>query len=371
MPHDDLSGAILTIDLDAISANYRQLCKQAPGATTAGVVKANAYGLGLDKVAPVLFDAGCQVFFVATANEGIQLRGLLPEAEINVLNGAPSGLEALFHEHNLIPVLNSLEAVGLWRAFCVAQGQPLPAALQLDTGMARLGLSPNEVDGLAKDTGQLAGFELRTILSHLACASDAEHPLNEEQLLAFKSALDRLPAAKASFAASSGIFLGPQYHFDLVRPGGALYGLCPLTSMPNPRPNPMAQVVRLQGKILQVRDVDTPQTVGYGATHRVTGPSRIATVAAGYADGFLRSLGNFGCGYLGGVRTPIVGRVSMDLITLDVTDIPGEQAHIGALVDLIGPDNPLDQVADTAGTIGYELLTLLGSRYHRIYVGAG
>ena len=367
MPHDDLSGAILTIGLDAISANYKLLCKQAPGATTAGVVKANAYGLGVDKVAPVLFDAGCRVFFVASADEGIQLRELLPDVEINILNGAPAGHEALFREYRLIPVLNNLEAVGLWRAFCIAQNQPLPAALHLDTGMARLGLPPDELDRLAEDPGQLKGFELRTILSHLACASDAEHPLNQEQLAAFKNALSRLPSATASFAASSGIFLGPQYHFDLVRPGAALYGLCPLTSVPNP----MAQVVRLQGKILQVRDVDTPQTVGYGATHRVAGPSRIATVAAGYADGFLRSLGNSGCGYLGGVRTPIVGRVSMDLITLDVTDVSPKQARTGELVDLIGPDNPLDQVAIDADTIGYELLTSLGARYRRTYVGAG
>ena len=367
MSHAYLSGAILTIDLDAIAANYKLLCKQAPEATTAGVVKANAYGLGVDRVAPALFAAGCKKFFVATADEGIQLRGLLPNVEINVLNGAPAGHEALFQEHRLMPVLNSLEAARQWSSFCTAQDQPLSAALHLDTGMARLGLPPSEVDGLLEDPSQIAGFELRTILSHLACASDAEHPLNEKQLRRFRDTLDRLPNAKASFAASSGIFLGPKYHFDLVRPGAALYGLCPLTSIPNP----MAQVVRLQGKILQVRDVDTPQTVGYGATHRVAGPSRIATVAAGYADGFLRSLGNSGCGYLGGVRTPIVGRVSMDLITLDVTDVPHEQARTGALIDLFGPNNPLDQVATAAGTIGYELLTSLGARYHRTYVGAG
>lgn len=365
MSHPDHTGAILTIDLNAIAANYKLLCKEAPSATTAGVVKANAYGLGVDKVAPVLFEAGCRIFFVATVGEGIQLREILPEAEIYILNGAPPGHEGLFREQRLIPVLNSLEAVGLWQTFCKAQNTPLPAALHIDTGMARLGLAASELDILAKDPDQLSGFKLQTILSHLACASDADHPLNSEQLRAFKAALNRLPSAKASFASSSGIFLGTEYHFDLVRPGAALYGLCPLTSIPNP----MTQVVRLQGKFLQVRDVDTPQTVGYGATHRVAGPSRIATVAAGYADGFLRSLGNRGCGFLGGVRAPIVGRVSMDLITLDVTDIPREQTCTGALIDLIGPDNPLDQVAVAAGTIGYELLTSLGARYHRTYVG--
>lgn len=365
MSHPDLAGATLTIDLDAIARNYALLCKQVPTAITAGVVKANAYGLGIEYVAPVLSKAGCQIFFVATLDEGLQLRALIPKATINIFNGAPSGHEALLREQHLTPVLNSLEDIGRWRDFCRDDSNPLPAILHVDTGMARLGLPKNELKTLAAEPNLLAGIELTSIISHLACASETDNPMNQEQLHEFNNALECLPRSKASLASSSGIFLGSEYHFNLVRPGASLYGLCPLTSISNP----MAQVVRLQGKILQIRGVDTPQSVGYGATHRVAGPRRIATVAAGYADGILRSLSNLGSGYLNGVKAPIVGRVSMDLITFDVTDIPHEMAHTGAMIDIIGPDNPLDQIADSAGTIGYELLTSLGTRYHRTYVG--
>ncbi len=202
-------------------------------------------------------------------------------------------------------------------------------------------------------------------MSHLACADEPDHPLNRRQVDTFRKILARLPGAKASFANSSGIFLGPDFHFDLARPGIAVYGGNPVPGTPNP----MAQVVRLQGKILQVRAVDTPQTVGYGATHRFTGPARIATVAVGYADGFLRSLGNSGSGFVGDIEAPVVGRVSMDLITLDVTSVPEDQCAPGCSVDLIGPRTPIDTVGDAAGTISYEILTSLGPRYFRRYIG--
>lgn len=359
------AGAVLTVDLAAVVGNWRRLRARLGHTECAAVVKADAYGLGAARVAPALAAAGCRVFFVAHVDEGIALRALLPDAEIHVLNGIVQGGRRVFAAHRLIPVLNSLGNIEAWGAFCTARGQRLPADVHVDTGMRRLGLPPAELDVLAAEPGWLAAFPVAYLMSHLACADEPDHPLNALQFDGLRAALGRLPAAPVSFANSSGIFLGADYHYDLARPGIALYGGNPTPGSPNP----MAQVVRLQGKILQVRDVDTPQTVGYGATHRFAGPGRVATVAVGYADGFLRSAGNSGYGYFGTRKAPIVGRVSMDLITLDVTAVPETEARPGALVDLIGPHNPIDAVAETAGTISYEILTSLGARYHRVYTG--
>jgi len=214
------------------------------------------------------------------------------------------------------------------------------------------------------EPGRIDGVAAALAMSHLACADTPDHPLNRRQRDDFAAWIARLPRMAASLAASSGIFLGPEWHFDLVRPGVCLYGAAPQAG----RPNPMAQVVRLQGKILQIRAVDTPQTVGYGATRRFAGPTRVATVAAGYADGYMRSLGNEGVAHIGEIATPVIGRVSMDLITLDVSNAPG--VHPGDMVDLIGPHNDLDALAAQAGTIAYEILTSLGRRYRRNYIGA-
>lgn len=233
--------------------------------------------------------------------------------------------------------------------------------------MSRLGLSPAEVEALAAAPERLQGIDLRYLVSHLACAEEADNLMNARQRHAFVAARGKLPPAPASLANSSAIFLGPEYHFDLARPGVALYGV-------NPTPdaaNPMAEVVRLKGKITQLREIDTPQTVGYGATYRAPGRRCIATVPVGYADGFPRALSGRGRGSIAGVSVPIVGRVSMDLITLDVTEAPDGAARVGALVDLIGGGVPIDEVAASAGTIGYEILTNLGGRYHRRYLGGG
>ena len=362
-------GAILTIDLDAIAANYRLLRGRLAGAACAAVVKADAYGLGMEHVAPALARAGCETFFVAHIDEGIELRRLLPDAGIHVFNGLHAGCEPVFAEHRLVPVLNSLGDIEAWARFCGRAGaSPFPPAdIHLDTGMTRLGLPPDEVDVLAGEPDRLGSIDVAYVLSHLACADEPGHGLNRRQVDAFRKARGALAAGAASLANSSGIFLGPDYHFDLARPGAALYGVAPVPG----ESNPMAQVVRLQGKILQVRDVDTPQTVGYGATHRIARRGRIATVAVGYADGYLRSLSNSGGANFGDIRVPVVGRVSMDLITLDVSDLPHRTARPGDLVDLIGPHNPVDRLAADAGTIGYEILTSLGSRYHRVYKGGG
>lgn len=359
------SGAILTIDLGALRANWQNLRDRLKGAGCAGVVKADAYGLGLEPVAKTLAGAGCRVFFVAHLDEGVALRAQLPKAEIHVLNGLLPGTATDFATHRLIPVLNSLGAIDEWRAFCRTRQSALAADIHIDTGMSRLGLPPDEVTTLAAEPARLDGMAPGYLMSHLACADEPDHPMNRQQLAAFVAVRRQLPLTRASLANSAGIFLGSDYHFDLTRPGIAVYGGNPLPG----EPNPMAQVVRLQGKILQVRGVDTPQTVGYGATHRFAGPARIATVAVGYADGFLRSLGNAGCGFVGDIRTPVVGRVSMDLITLDVTSVPESESRPGCLIDLIGPNNDVDAVAATAGTISYEILTGLGRRYHRRYVG--
>ncbi|MEE8506913.1 MAG: alanine racemase, partial [Kiloniellales bacterium] len=311
------AGAILTIDLDALADNYRRLCAELDGVPCAAVVKADGYGLGLTRVAPALFRAGARSFFVAQLGEAIALRGALPEAaEIYVLNGLAAGPAAEFQAQRVVPVLNSLGEVSDWQAAARQAERRLAAALHIDTGLSRLGLPASELDALAAEPGRLEGIELGHVMSHLACADAPEHPLNAAQLAEFRTARARLPAAlstaPASLANSSGIFLGADYHFDLGRPGVALYGVNPTPG----RPNPMRQVVRLQGKILQVREIDAPRTVGYGAIHRAAGPTRVATVAVGYADGYLRSLSNRGSAWLGNQRVPVVGRVSMDLITL-------------------------------------------------------
>jgi alanine racemase len=358
------TGSLLEIDLDAIIGNWRRLGQRlGPGASCAAVVKADAYGLGMARVAPALWAAGCRLFFVARPDEGLALRRLLGAAEIAVLNGLLPGTEGDFRRARLIPVLNDLGQVAAWRAR--AQTRTLPAMLHIDTGMGRLGLAPAETARLVAEPSRLAGLTLRAVISHLACAEEAANALNAEQLARFRAPLAHLPGAPASLAASSGIFLGGDYHFDLVRPGAALYGVNPTPSAPNP----MSQVVRLKGKILQTREIDEGMTVGYGATHRMRRPGRVATVAVGYADGWLRSSSQRGSATLAGQPVPVIGRISMDLLTLDVTEVDPALARPGSFVDLIDENHDVDAVAAAAGTIGYEILTALGRRHHRVYRG--
>ncbi len=360
------AGAILSIDLDALAENYGILAGQAArGIGCAAVVKADAYGLGVERVAPVLIAAGCRQFFVAQLEEGIRLRGLLPEAEVHVLGGLLPGLESDFEAHGLTPTLNSLGEIEIWARHARRQEQSLAADLHVDTGMRRLGLPPDELDRLAGEPERLAGIDVALLISHLACAEQRDHALNAGQLADFRQARDRLPPAPASFANSSGIFLGPDYHFDLLRPGVALYGANPTPD----RETPMRPVVRLQGRIWQVRDARPGETVGYGATYEVTEPTRIATLALGYGDGHPRALGSRGEVFVGGQAAPVIGRISMDSTTIDVSGLPEGQVRPGTLVDVIGPNNPIDAVAASAGTVAYELLTNLGRRYHRTYSG--
>jgi alanine racemase len=309
------------------------------------------------------------MFFVATLDEGIALRqGLGEYAEIGVFNGPFPGTADEFAEHALLPVLNDPGQVAEW----AASGYPLsaprggegavgpPAILHVDTGMSRLGLSRSGFNLLIESPPRI---RWRAVMSHLACADEPAHPLNERQRARFADAVAQLPGMPASLAASSGIFLGPAYHLDLVRPGAALYGVNPQPD----HPNPLRQVVRLKGKILQIRQIDRGESVGYGAAHIMEAPGRAAIVGVGYADGWLRSLSHRGCGYLAGTRVPLLGRVSMDLVTFDVTAVPAALAHPGAMIELLGPGYGIDEAAEDAGTIGYEILCALGSRYHRIY----
>lgn len=357
----------LTIDLGAVRRNYRRLLERLGGVACAGVVKADGYGLGADRVAPALWAEGCRVFFVATLDEAVRLRPAVPQATVCCLNGLLPGTEATFLEHRIVPVLNAFEQIGRWRDAGTGAGRVLPAILHVDTGMNRLGLGADEWDRVVDTPGGLDGIDWLWLISHLASADEPEDPANARQLARFRKVRQALPrATKASFANSSGIFLGPDYHFDMARPGIALYG-----GRPNARdPNPLECPIRIEGRILQVRTVPAGDPVGYGGSWTSPRESRIATVAAGYADGYLRSLSGVGTVALGRRSCPVVGRVSMDLITVDVTGVPPAEALPGAFVEVLGPTVTPDAAADAAGTIGYELLTSLGRRYVRHYVGS-
>jgi alanine racemase len=355
------AGAVLTIDLGALRENYRRLgARLTGGARAAGVVKADGYGLGAAIVANALKAEGCDRFFVAHVEEGVCLRAALGEGPtIFVLNGLPPGSEGEAMVARLTPVLNSLEQIAAWRGAAHRAGRALPAALQVDSGMARLGMMAGEVETLAADPQGLAGIDPVLVMSHLACADEPHHPANEAQLHEFERLRAMLPAAPASFANSSGIFLGSAYHFDLARPGAALYGI-------NPTPgetNPMLPVVRLDAKVIQTRAVGEGAGIGYGHTYSATGRLRTATISLGYADGWHRR--GAAAAFFEGVRLPFIGRVSMDSIILDISALPDGRLKAGDLVEVIGPSQDVDQVAALTGTIGYEVLTSFGNRFHR------
>jgi alanine racemase len=358
--HDGLetpttAPAVLTIDLGAIVANWRSLHRPG-GAAVAAVIKADAYGLGAGPVSQALYAAGCRHFFVAWLQEALTIRSSVPGAMVAVLGGLIPGTEQTCAERGVTPVLGTLEEVDRWGALG-------PAILHVDTGMSRLGLSAADVDVLAADPARLL-CPLSYVMSHLVSSEVASDPLNAAQLARFETVRTQLPAAAASLANSSGIFLGPAYAFDLVRPGAALYGINPTPDAPNP----MRPVVRLSIRVLSVRDVRAGETVGYNATWTARRPSRIATAALGYADGFLRSLSGRAVASFDGTQVPLVGRISMDLTTFDVTDFPAIQP--GCWLDVLGSGLSADDLAVAAGTNGYEILTSLGPRYQRVYLPA-
>jgi alanine racemase len=362
------AGAILTVDLAAIAANWRGLrdAGRADGKPIdcAAVLKADAYGTGASIVGPRLAAEGCRQFFVAHIEEGIALRGVLPEHPIYVLNGLLPGTEADFVQYGLTPVMNHLGQLNAWRAAAQRFSRPLDAVIHIDTGMHRLGFSPEEGQMLGNDRARLRGLRLALLMSHLVVAEEPDNPINGEQLSRFRSFVRTMPGAPASLANSSGIFLGPDYHFDLLRPGAALYGINPLPG----RPNPMLSTVTLHARILQVRRIDALQTVGYGAAWRSARPSRVATIALGYADGYFRTLINRTHVHLAGHKVPVIGRISMDLVTIDVTDVPEADSQPGAGVEILGPHMTADDLAEHARTNAYEVMTALGRRYARVYL---
>ena len=371
MPHANLDGmtGLVTVDLDQIAANWRALAAVVAPAECAAVVKADAYGLGADEVVPALVGAGCRTFFVATAQEAAQVRNLTGEAVIYVLDGLVSGSGPWLADIGARPALATLDDCFEWAALCDARDRVMAAALHIDTGLNRLGLSAADVTALAADSSLFNRIGVSLVMSHLASADTPGDAKNTAQLLAFEQLRAALPPAPASLAASDGMMLGADYHFDLVRPGYAIYGGQPTKG----RTAPVKPAVRVQARVLQVREVAEAETVGYSATWRAMRPSRIATIAAGYADGTARAASATNAtpgGSIGfkGRIAPIVGRVSMDLITADVTGLGESAPRRGDFVDLAGPGLSLEAVGAASGTIGYEVLTRLPRRFHRRYL---
>jgi alanine racemase len=361
------AGGILTINLSAIEANWELLGRQAMPSECAAVIKANGYGCGIEQVARALTHAGCRTFFVADISEAVRVRSIAAGAALYVLNGLLPETATFFADIRAQPVIGSLVELAEWDAFCTANQWRGGAALHVDTGMNRLGISVDEAAALApRIRSENHGITL--LMSHLACAEQQAHPLNERQIQLFREIRLLYRGIPGSLANSSGIFLGNSAHCDVVRPGAALFGV-------NPTPghrNPMHPVVELRARVVQVRTVPKGETIGYNATWTAKHPTRIAIVAAGYADGYPRAASasdtNPGASAIvAGTRCPLAGRVSMDLLAVDITALPENSVRRGDLVTLIGDTIGVDDLAAAAGTIGYEVLVSLGHRYHRAY----
>jgi alanine racemase len=352
----DASGRV-EIDLAALANNYATLAQAASPGACAAVVKANAYGLGVEPVARRLHAAGCRHFFVATPSEGIELRRILPDDEIFVLNGLAGAAREEFIAAGLQPVLNSRAQLREW-------GSAGPAAVHIDTGMSRLGLTANAIDALRLEADRAPRVDVCYVMTHLACADEPAHPLNAVQLAAFERLRSLWPDAQTSIGNSAGALHRNNCGSDLARPGIALYGGNPFIR----GSSDVAPVVAVKALILQLRDIGAGTNIGYGASFVANSKMRVATVGIGYADGYLRSLSNCGIAEVAGQRVPVVGRISMDLVCLDVTALPRDAVTEGDWATMIGGSVPLDEVAALAGTISYELLTSIGARLERVYI---
>lgn len=357
-------GAMLLIDLKALQDNYLFMKQSSSKSKAAVVLKANAYGLGLCPIAIALFNVGVEDYFVTTIEEGMMLRKALGTVRIYILNGVFKGTEEVLKEHNLIPVLLSLEQLDLWRVYCQKIQKKGLAILQVNAGMGRFGVSLEEAEALVQDPTSLEGIELLYILGHLSSASLSTHPSNDTERKNFEAFLSLFPKVPATFANSPGILLGSQYRYDMTRMGIALYGGAPLED----QPNPLKPVLSLKARILQVRSLKKGMTVGYDGTYTMPEDGNIATVNIGFGDGFPRALSNKGYGLVHGVKVPIAGRISMDWMSFDVTHVQ-EEVVPGDLVTLLGGPLTIDSVATLAGTTSYDLISGLGARLHRTYVG--
>jgi alanine racemase len=364
----NVTGTI-TVDLGRIASNWRALAERVAPARCAAVVKANAYGLGAERVIAALARAGCMDFFIATPDEAEIARAIAPGAAIYALDGLVGNAAAAFAHLAVKPVLSTLDDIVAWSALCRARGERLPAVIHIDTGLHRLGLPVRDVRRLSAEPSMMSGIELDLVMSHLASADNPRDPKNRDQLVAFETLSALFPGTARSLAASDGLMLGPAYHFDLVRPGYALYG----GQASHVAPAPVKAAVSVAARILAVADVAPGETVGYSATWRAKRPSRIATIAAGYADGVPRNASApdgrpGGHVLISGHLAPLVGRISMDLITVDVTDLPDGAAMPGEFAKLIAEDLTIEEAGFAAGTIGYEILTRLGHRFTRLYL---
>jgi alanine racemase len=357
----------LTVDLTAIVSNWQELGRRAMPSECAAVIKADGYGCGIEPVARALAAAGCKTFFVADLPEARRVRAVAAEPAVYVLNGVLPGTAAAFPEINARPVIGSLVELAEWDAFCSTNNWRGGAALHVDTGMNRLGISADEAAALAPRI-RAENHGITLLMSHLACAEDPGHPLNEHQIRLFREVRLLYRGVPGSLANSSGIFLGGAAHCDLVRPGAALFGVNPTRA----HRNPMRSVIELQARVVQVRTVPKGETIGYSALWTAKHATRVAVVAVGYADGYLRAASATDAApgaeaIVGGTRCPLAGRVSMDLLAIDITGLPDASLRRGDLVTLIGGEIGVDALAAAAGTIGYEVLTSLGHRYHRVY----
>jgi alanine racemase len=376
-PDFHLAGGVLTIDLTALADNWRTAARLSAPAEAAAVVKADAYGLGIEHAVPALVEAGCRRFFVALPHEGVRVRAAAPEATIYVLSG-PLGPEAaaVLREHGLVPVLNSVRDTAIWEAEGWLDGQQLPAALHVDTGMNRLGMTLAEAAHFAGENALTGAVKITLLISHLACADERTHLLNARQLEVFHQARQLFPGVEASLAASSGMLLGGDFLCELTRPGIELYGGLAASPTAGFTPHP---VVTAQARVLQVRKAARGEAVGYGAAMRLMRDSELAIAGAGYADGLPRAASGAGVplraavsggaiGFIRGQRVPVAGRISMDLTIFDVTGLGADAVAPGDMIELFGPNIPIDEAARAAGTIPYELLTGLSRRFHRVYV---
>lgn len=357
--------AVLEIDLGALAGNYRRLATRAAG-DCAAVVKADAYGLGQVPVARILYDAGCRFFFVAHLNEALALRAALPGVDIAVLSGVAPEDRRLCLEHRILPVVNRLADLRGWAALGSETATPPPLLLHYDTGMRRLGLDETEAAELIADPSPLAAVDCRYVMTHLACADTPDHPLNAEQRDRFTAFADHFPTLPRSIANSPGLFMVSDFHGALSRPGAALYGVdtSPLQDAP------MRPVVHLKARVLQMRDIGAGESVGYGGSYIAPRTTRVATISLGYADGYFRALSNTSSVQFGRWNLPVIGRISMDLITLDASHLPPGALECGDWVAVLNSDITVNTLARAAGTIGYEILTALGNRFARSYVDA-